>query len=613
MLRLVLFPFLMAGLVLAMAELLSPSTAFAESRQNGIMADSTRPDGNAREFIDKEDPIASRDAVCGGTIVYAAAAVPTSLNPYFDKNQVSHQVFGMLYETLLSSDPVTGEIAQGLACNWTVSDDKKVFTFYINPSARWSDGSPVSAHDVLWTFNTIMAPNNHTGAFKVALQPFVATPPEIIDDLTIRFTADKVHWRNLNAVGGFWIMPAHTFASRDFNEINTCFPVVSGPYWIAGIKEGLSLTLERREDWWRRAFASSRGIYNFKRIIFRFFAEQENAYDAFLAGEVDVLPNPRAAIWMNRTSGKKYDNNWIVKRRIVNHHPIGFQGLAMNLRRAPFDDIRVRTALAKLLDRKRLNETLMFNQFLLLRSYYENLYDSSNECHNIFMDFDPVGATKLLEEAGWVLDRSSGIRTNGLARLSFTFLTRDENASKFLALYRNELNKAGVEMKIERKDKAAWMRDVDNFNFDMTMASWSCDTNIDPEYMWFSGEADRLCSVNITGFKDDGVDRLIDLQHSVFNLEERNKICRKIDGILTSKVPYVLLWNTDSIRLLYWDKFGMPPTILSKFGDERSLLTYWWFDEDSAADLEDAMTEGGILPVRPEFVSFDETFVPAQK
>ena len=458
-----------------------------------------------------------------------------------------------------------------------------------------------------------MSPTNQTGAIKVALQTFVATPPEIIDKLTIKFTADEVHWRNLNAVGGFEIMPEHIFANRDFNKINTDFPVVSGPYKIVEVKEGVSLTLERRGDWWGRSLASSRGLYNFKRVVYRFFAEQDNAYDAFLAGEVDVFPVYRAAIWVNRTSGRKFENNWIVKRRIVNHHPTGFQGFAMNLRRAPFNDIRVRTALAKLLDRKRMNETLMFNQYFLQRSYYENLYDVSNECHNVVMDFDPAGATNLLESAGWFIDRSTGIRTNGEARLSFTFLTRDETSDKFLALYGEDLKKAGVEMKIERKDWAAWTRDMDDFNFDMTWAAWGGGINIDPEGMWASAEADRQGGVNITGFKDGMVDKLIESQRSIFNLEERNEICRRIDGILTEKVPYILLWNVNSIRLLYWDKFGTPPTVLSKFGDERSLLAYWWFDEDSAADLEDAMADGDILPARPDIVDFDEAFTPSWK
>lgn len=560
--------------------------------------------------VDKIDPIASENAVPGGTITYAAAAVPKSLNPYLDNNTFSYQVFGVLYESLLSIDPLTAETSGALARRWEISEDKRTFTFYINPLARWSDGTPVTAEDVLWTFETIMSPTNQTGAIKVALKTFLKTKPEIIDRLTIKFTAEEVHWRNLTAVGSFEILPKHAFEGRDFNKLNSDFPVVSGPYRLAEIKEGISVTLERRSDWWGRALESSRGTYNFNRVVYRFFENQDNAFDAFLAGEVDVYPVYRAAIWVKRTAGEKFDKNWIVKRRVLNRHPIGFQGFAMNLRRAPFDDLRVRKAFAHLLDRKRLVETLMHNQYFLHRSYYENIYSVSNKCHNLTFDFDPVAATNYLEMAGWKVDPKTGIRMKDGKALSFTFLTRDSSSDNFLALYGEDLRKAGVEMKIERKDWAAWTRDMDSFNYDMTWAAWSSGINIDPESMWSSEEADREGGNNITGFKNPMVDKLIQSQRSEFNLENRNETCRRIDQILTENVPYILLWNTDATRLLYWDKFGTPPTVLSKFGDERSLLTYWWYDEDSAADLEDARKNGETLPARPDVVDFDEAFIP---
>ena len=166
-------------------------------------------------------------------------------------------------------------------------------------------------------------------------------------------------------------------------------------------------------------------------------------------------------------------------------------------------------------------------------------------------------------------------------------------------------------MKIERKDWAAWARDMDDFQFDMTWAAWSGGLYPDPEGMWSSKEADKTGGNNITGFKDPMVDQLIDTQRSIFDLSERNGICRRIDGILADRVPYILLWNIDSVRLLYWDKFGTPPTVLSKFGDERSLLVYWWYDADNDADLKDAIRSGESLPPRPDVIDFDEVFTTA--
>ena len=128
--------------------------------------------------------------------------------------------------------------------------------------------------------------------------------------------------------------------------------------------------------------------------------------------------------------------------------------------------------------------------------------------------------------------------------------------------------------------------------------------------MWSSAEAGKPGGNNITGFSDTMVDELIETQKSIFSVRERNGICRRIDSILAEQVPYILLWNIDSVRLLYWDKFGTPPTVLSKFGDERSLLAYWWYDTDNADDLQEAMSADEALPPRPGVVDFDETFSP---
>ena len=560
------------------------------------------------QWQDRADPLASPDAVAGGKITFAAASPPKSLNPYLDNNTFSYQVFGSLYETLLGSDPLTADYAPGLARRWEISKDKREYTFYIDPLAKWSDGTPITAEDVLWTFNTVMAPESQTGPSKVALRTFLKTPPEIINPMTIKFTADEVHWRNLSAVGGFEILPKHIFEGKDFNKINNEFPVVSGPYEIAEFKEGISLTLKRRANWWARARNSSRNTFNFETITYRFFAEQDNAFEAFLDGQLDVFPVYRAQIWTEKTNSKKFTSNWIVKRQIRNHHPIGFQGFAMNMRRAPFDDIRVRQAFAHLLDRERMNRTLMSNQYFLHKSYYEGLYDASNICNNATFDFNPAKAAELLTDAGWIPDPATGIRKKDGKPLAFTFLTRDESTDKFLALYGEDLRKAGVDMKIERKDWAAWTRDMDEYKFDMTWAAWGTGLYPDPESMWSSAEADKTGGNNITGFKDPMVDELIESQKSMFDVRERNNICRKIDGFVAERVPYILLWNVDTVRLLYWDKFGTPPTILSKFGGEASLLTYWWYDADNAEELKDAMENDDVLPPRPDVADFDELF-----
>ena len=554
------------------------------------------------------DPLSSPLAVRGGILRFAAFQPPKSLNAYIDNNSYTRQIFDLMYETLLNVDSVTTEFTPGLANRWAISDDKLSFTFEIDPAARWSDGYPVTAEDVKWTFDQVMAPTNATGSSKVALSVFAS--PEILGERTVRFRAKESHWRNLLAVGMFEIMPKHAFEKQDFNRLDLDRPVVSGPYVLSAVKEQIEIRLSRRWDWWAGDHPSLRHTMNFDTLVFRYYLDNENAFEAFKKGQVDVYAVYAARIWANETIGEKFDKNWIVKRRVRNHRPIGFQGFAMNMRRPPFDDLRVRQALAHLVDRETMNRTMMFNAYFLHRSYFEDLYDADHPCSNAVSRFDVARAKALLREAGYTPNPQTGILEKAGRPLRFQFLTRDGSTEKYLALCNSAFKEVGIEMKIERKDFAAWMRDMDAYNFDMTWASWGEVIFRDPESMWHSREADRPSGNNLTGFKDPRVDALIEKQKNVFSITERNAIDREIDALVTAAVPYVLLWNLDAVRLLYWDAFGMPDTVLSKSGDERSLLGYWWYDADSAAELKAAMATGDMLPHRPVLVDFDTVFGP---
>jgi|LakMenEpi03Aug12_release.lakeMendotaPanAssembly.Ray.scaffolds.fasta_scaffold84331_3 microcin C transport system substrate-binding protein len=557
------------------------------------------------DWTDRPSPLASPHAVSGGTITLSGIQ-PKSFNGYLDNFSSSQQVFGMMYEPLLGTDPLTTDLVPGLASRWTVSDDKQTFTFHLDPAARWSDGKPVTAADVRWTFDAIMNPTNDTGPNKVSLGVFA--PPEVVDERTVRFTAREAHWRNLLAAGGFAILPRHAFEGRDFNTINFEFPVVSGPYRFAAMRENSDLRLERRADWWARSRPSNAGVFNFQTIIYRFFTDQDNAFEAMKKGDIDVYAVYTARIWANETRGPRFDNNWIVRRRVRNHNPVGFQGFGMNLRRPPFDDLRVRQALAALLDRETMNSTLMFKAYFLHRSYFEDLYDAQTPCTNTLVAYDPVRASALLKEAGWAANPKTGVLEKDGRPLVIRFLTRDGAGDRFLAVYAEALKKAGINLVIERKDFASWMRDMDAFNFDMTWCSYGGGLFRDPEHMWLSREADRPSGNNVAGFKDPRVDAWIESQKTEFDPARRNAILRQIDGVLAASVPFVLLWNSDATRLLYWDKFGMPDTVLSKYGTEGDVVAYWWFDPDSAADLKAAMAAGKPLPARPFEVNFDTVF-----
>ncbi len=559
--------------------------------------------------INQPDPIASQYAVPGGTICEYLGPSPKSLNYYLDNNTMSAQVFGSMYESLLDMNAQTLEYDRGLAEKWTISENKREFTFWLDPKARWSDGRAISIDDVIWTYQTIVNPANMTGPHKLSLER-LQPPVSVNDGQAVRFVAKEVHWQNLGAVGGFAILPKHIYAGQDFNKINFAFPVVSGPFRFQELKEGLYLLLARRRDWWRNSWPSVQGLYNFDSVKYRFFNDRENAFEAFKKGEIDMFPVYTASQWYKLEEKlTAVRNNWIVKQAIYNHKPIGFQGFAMNMRKPPFDDIRVRKAMAHLINRPMMNHTMMYDQYFLHRSYWEDLYDAQHPCPNEVVDFSLAKARALLSEAGWKANPQTGSLEKNGQPLSFVFLSRDASTDKFLAPFNEALKDVGVQMTVQNKDWSAWAKDMDEFNFEMTWAAWGAGLFKNPEHLWSSKEADRPGGSNITGFKNARVDALIEKQKTIFNVAERHAIVREIDAIIFAQHPYALLWNLNYTRLLYWHKFGVPPTVISKYSNESS--AYWWYDEDADAELQAALANGTPLPKPPAEIHYDQ-IVPAE-
>lgn len=590
------------------------SALFAALLCGGVFAERFPAPG----WVERPDPCASPYAQPGGTLVYAGHNPPKSFNGYLDNNTFTMMVFSILYPSLLTIDPATGDYAPSLADWWEISDDRRLYTFHIDPRARWSDGSPVTAEDVKATFDAIMAPKSLSGQYKVLFSALES--PRVIDSQTVAFPCKEVHWRNLSSLGSsLHVMPKAMLEAAKakcreegkdegiyFNEINFNLPIVGGPYVVSEHKEGLSMTLRRRPDWWGFSTPAGKGIYNFDRIRIRFFMDQNNAYEAFKKGEVDTYAVYSARVWNTESVGERFEKNWIVKQNVHNHEPIGFQGLAMNMRRKPYDDVRVRKALAMLFDRRRMVRTLMYNSYFMLRSYCTDLYDASHPCENPLFEYDAEEAMRLLGEAGFARNPETGKLERGGQPFVVRILTRSPSDSVFLALFKEALDRVGIGLEISQKDFATWMRETGKYNFDVTTSAFSGSLFRDPEPMWSSVYADTPNGVNLPGFKNKEVDALIEQQKSEFSAAKRNAIMRKIDALVTAAVPNVLTWGTDSTRLLYWNKFGTPNAVLGKYDDELSIPIYWWYDADSARELEAAMREGTPLPGRTAEPSYDD-------
>jgi microcin C transport system substrate-binding protein len=548
------------------------------------------------------DPIANPQAPSGGELTTWGSGFPKSLNMWLDYNSFSKEIMDLLYGCLVTLHSTKNEPVGILAQTWSVSPDGKTFVFTVHKDACWSDGTPITAADFQFYYDVIMNPKNMTSLFRVDLKRF--NRPEIIDEKTISITAHTAHWSNFWSAGSIVAFPRHAWKDLDFNKINFDFPIVSGPYRIKELQKNQFLLLERRNDWWGRVKKYNAGKYNFELIKYKFMEDQIKVLEAFKKGDFDLYPVYTSSLWMKQTDFDAVKNGWVVKQKVYNLEPKGFQGFAINLRREKFQDVRVRLALCYLINRESMNEKLMFNQYFLLNSYFPDLYPDNVNSAMPMVHFNPDTARVLLKAAGWEVGADGLLVKNGLP-LEIVFM-HDNSDLRHLNIYIEDLKKVGIKASIEQLSQSTKTKRMDNFDFDLIWVNWNAVRLRDPEAVWHSSTANQVASNNYTGVKDAIIDSLIEMQKTEMSLDKRNDILRAIDKRLCEIVPYVFLWNADNTRLLYWNRFGTPKFVLDKYFREDCIVTYWWYDSQKAAALQEAMKKNSPLPKEPFEIHYQE-------
>ncbi|MEI8340331.1 MAG: extracellular solute-binding protein [Verrucomicrobiota bacterium] len=549
------------------------------------------------------DPIAVEGARKGGSFSTWAGEFPKSLNMWLDFNSFSMQVSSLMFEPLVDLHSTKDEPVGLLAESWEISPDKKVFTFKIHPSAKWSDGKPVTAEDVQFYYDVMMNPKNLTSLFRVDLSRFAR--PEIVDEKTVRITAQEPHWKNFWTAAGFFAFPKHAWKDVDFNQQNFEFPVVNGPYAIGEVKTNRSIQLKRRSGWWGLVKRYNANKYNFDVLNFKAMEDRSKALEVLKKEEFDAYTVYTAKIWAQDTNFPQVEKNWIVRQRIFNKDPKGFQGFALNLRRPAMQDLRVRQALAHLLNRELMNDKLMFNQYFLLNAYFPDLYPDNQNPEAPLTKYDPEKARALLKEAGWQVGPDGVLAKDGQT-FKLTVLHHEGSDLRHLNIYIQDLKAVGIDANIDLVSQSSFTKRVDNHDFDMIWVNWEGSRLRDPESMWSSKQADEVATQNYCGVKDAEIDQLIEQQKTEMDLAKRNEILKKIDARLIALSPYVLMWQSGSVRLLYWNKFGTPKYVLGKFGDERGAMEYWWADPEKEKALSEARKNNVALPKLPGEVRYQE-------
>jgi microcin C transport system substrate-binding protein len=564
-------------IAVALLSILFLALACNQNKTSGTRESAAPPPAAAAATVEQTgdvDPIADTNAKSGGTLNEWGNGFPKSINAWLDNNSLSTEIMGLLFENLVTLHSTKNEPVGILAESWNVSADGRKFTFKINPKARWSDGRPVTAEDLQFYYDVMMDPKNMTSVFRVDLKRFKR--PQVLDDRTIVIEAQETHWSNFWAAAGFTAFPKHVWKDVDFNKQNFEFPVVSGPYRLKTVEKNRYCLLERRDDWWGRSKKYNLGKYNFGFVKYKFMEDQNKVLEAFKKGDFDVYPIYTSSIWVMKTDFDAVKKGWVVKQNNYNGEPIGYQGFAINLRRDKFKDVRVRRALCFCLDRVLMNDKLMYNQYFLLNSYFPDLYPKNTNPGVPMVGFNPDSARALLQAAGWTVG-PDGILAKDGKPFELSFLTEMEDL-RHLNIYSEDLRKVGIKASIEQLSQSSIRKRIDNHDFDLYWTAWGASRLRNPEAEWHSSTADQFASNNFAGVKDPLIDSLIEKQKTEMNIDKRNDILRGIDKRLCEIVPYVLLWEVDHHRMLFWNKFGTPKYLLDKFNQEDGIVPYWWFE-----------------------------------
>jgi microcin C transport system substrate-binding protein len=502
----------------------------------------------------------------------------------------------MVYERLLGSHPTTLEDYPGLATHWQISEDKLNYRYRINPNARWSDGQPVTAQDVVATWNFVMDPGLQSPMERLVWGKF--DEPVAESKYIVRVTSNKMNWRNFLYFSSLSILPAHVLKNLDgetyLNDYNFQMLPGTGPYEVREeeVDKGKSVTIRRREGYWAENHRMNVGLYNFDQIRDIVVRDENLAFEMFKRGDLDYYFVNRAQMWVEELDFEQIQRGLIQKRKIFNNNPNGVNGMAFNMRKAPFDDIRVRRALKLLFNRELMIEKLFYNEYIPQNSHYAgSVYEDPDNPRN---RYDAKEALRLLAEAGWKDRDAQGRLTKNSTPLNIELLYASKTSENYLTVFQEDLRKVGISLNLRLLTFATLVKLLDERNFDLVSIQYTGLVFPNPETSYHSILADLNNTNNITGIKNQRIDEICDAYDGMFEVSERIPAIQEIDGILANQHLYILRWYAPFQRIVYWNRFGHPPAYISRTGDHGDLPSMWWIDPAQEQALNRARVDSPV-------------------
>lgn len=542
------------------------------------------------------------DAPKGGELRLAAEGSFDSFHPFIPKGSPAAGSASM-FESLLVSSADEAFTEYGLLAETIETPkDRSWALFTLRREARWHDGRPVTPEDVI--FSLEMLRKHGQPFFRFYYQAI--TRAEKVGSRQVRFTFGAGDNREMPLIAGqLPIVPMHFWKGKDFTRTTLEPPLGSGPYRIARFEPGRYVELERVPEYWGRGLGVNRGMHNFDRIRYEYFRDATVIREAVKAGTIDLRAENQAKAWALDYDTPAVREGRLIKRTFEHRRPAGMQGFAMNARRAPFQDPRVRQALALAFDFEWSNRNLFFGQYERTESYFENselaasgLPDAQERKllepwrgkipEEVFTEeyraprTDGSGwprenlrrAFALLEESGWVVRDLRLVNERTGEPFAFEILLAGSGFERIVLPYVRNLKRLGIEARVRAVDSSQYINRLRAFDFDMMVAVWGQSNSPGNEQrdFWGSVAAKTPGSRNYAGISSPAVDALIDAIIAAPDRESLVARTRALDRVLLWSHLVVPNWHSPVDRIIYWDKFGFPERIPM----QGTSTDYWW-------------------------------------
>ena len=533
-----------------------------------------------------------------------------SMHPYSTKGRAG-RLSSIFFETLLEGTADEPDSAYGLlASSMEYPEDRSEVIFNLRPEARFSDGSPLTADDVVFSYEILR--DKGLPSFRAVIESEVASATALSATRVKFVFKEGVPTRDLpQMVGGLPIFSKKYYLETGANfEDSTLTPAIgSGPYVLETVDVGQNIIYKRNPEYWGRNLAINKGRHNFDRIRVEYFADYNSAFEGFKAGAYYFRNEASSKIWATGYDFPSLQKGWVVKDTPPDGTLATGQSFIFNLRREQFTDIRVRKALGLMFNFEWSNKTLFYGIYERISSFWENSYLKAtglpsngelaflNPLKNILPDtvlkaeaeLAPTSskrqldrtnlrkASALLDDAGWIVG-DDGIRRNKLGKtLTLEILNDSQAFDRVINPFVENLQRLGVDAVHTRIDNAQMTERERNFDFDMVVGNFRTSlTSGSGLKQYFGSESADYSIFNLSGYSSEATDKLIEDILAAEDRQTLNDATRALDRLLRAEVFWIPQWFKKKHTVAYYDMYRYPDKLPPY---DLGTLDFWWFDE----------------------------------